>query len=163
MGKHPLQGIPQSAVFILPSLTLGGISLPLPFRPLPPYLCSLLYPRHRPISSCRRRDVQQWATAPSPSQHRAPGTVCRTRSVAADLWLSSNVHWKLTFIFSVFINIVLITFSPGAVDIARCPWSSFFYLRHFNIDYFTFTPPGHQTYLGALRHKCAPLSLLNDE
>jgi len=25
-------------------------------------------PRHRPISSCRRRDVQQWATAPSPSQ-----------------------------------------------------------------------------------------------
>jgi len=36
--------------------------------------------RHRPISSCRRRDVQQWATAPSPS-----GTVCRTRSVAAHL------------------------------------------------------------------------------
>ena len=30
-------------------------------------------------------DVQQWATAPSPSQHRAPGTVCRTRSVAAHL------------------------------------------------------------------------------
>ena len=27
-------------------------------------------------------------TAPSPSQHRAPGTVCRTRSVAAHLWLS---------------------------------------------------------------------------
>jgi len=48
--------------------------------------------RHRPISSCRRHDVQQWATVPSPSQHRAPGTVCRTRSVAAHLWLSSNVH-----------------------------------------------------------------------
>ena len=39
-------------------------------------------PHHRPISSCRRRDVQQWATAPSLSQHRAPGTVCRTRSIA---------------------------------------------------------------------------------
>ena len=26
-------------------------------------------PHHRPISSCRRRDVQQWAIAPSPSQH----------------------------------------------------------------------------------------------
>jgi len=25
------------------------------------------------------RDVQQWATAPSTSQHHAPGTVCRTR------------------------------------------------------------------------------------
>jgi len=45
-------------------------------------------------------------TAPSPSQHRAPRTVCRTRSVAVHLWLSSNVHSKLTFIFSVFINIV---------------------------------------------------------
>ena len=45
-------------------------------------------------------------TAPSPSQHRAPGTVCRTRSVAAHLWLSSSVHSKLTFIFSVFINTV---------------------------------------------------------
>jgi len=45
-------------------------------------------------------------TAPSPSQHRAPGTVCRTRSVAAHLWLSSNVHSKLTFISRVFINVV---------------------------------------------------------
>jgi len=26
------------------------------------------------------------------SQHRASGTVCRTRSVAVHLWLSSNVH-----------------------------------------------------------------------
>ena len=47
-------------------------------------------PRHRPISSRRRRNVQQWATAPS--QHRAPETVCPTRSAAAHLWLSSNVH-----------------------------------------------------------------------
>ena len=46
-------------------------------------------------------------TAPSPSQHRAPRTVCRTRSVAAHRWLSSNALSKLTFIiFSVFINIV---------------------------------------------------------
>ena len=30
----------------------------------------------------------------------------RKRSVAVHLWLSSNVHSKLTFIFSVFINIV---------------------------------------------------------
>ena len=60
-------------------------------------------------------------TAPSPSQHRAPGTVCRTRSVAAHIWLSSNVLSKLTFIFSVFINIVFITFSPRADDIVKCP------------------------------------------
>ena len=60
-------------------------------------------------------------TAPSPSQHRAPRTVCRKRSVAVHLWLSSNVHSKLTFIFSVFINIVFITFSPRAVDIVKCP------------------------------------------
>jgi len=45
-------------------------------------------------------------TAPSPSQHRAPGTVCPTRSVAAHLCLSSSVHSKLTFMSSVFINIV---------------------------------------------------------
>jgi len=51
-------------------------------------------------------------TAPSASQHRAPRTVCRTRSVAAHLWLSSNVHWKLTFILSAFIDIVVITFRP---------------------------------------------------
>jgi len=78
-------------------------------------------PRNRPISSCRRRDVQQWATAPSPSQHRAPGTVCRTRSVAAHLWPSSNALRKLTFIARVFINIVFITFSPRAVNILKCP------------------------------------------
>jgi len=35
------------------------------------------------------------------------------------------------------VNIVLVTFSPLAVDIIKCPSSSFFYLRHFNIDYFT--------------------------
>jgi len=64
---------------------------------------------------------QQWATAPSPSQHRAPGTVCQTRSVAAHLWLSSNVHSKFTFICSVFINIVFNYFSPRAVDIVQCP------------------------------------------
>ena len=57
-------------------------------------------PRHRPISSCWRRDVQQWATAPSPWQNGAPGPVCRTRSVAAHLWLTSDVHSKLTFIFT---------------------------------------------------------------
>ena len=45
-------------------------------------------------------------TAPSPSQHRAPRTVCRTRSVAVHLCLSSSVHSKLTFMSSVFINIV---------------------------------------------------------
>jgi len=32
---------------------------------------------------------------------------------------------------------VLITFTPCAVDIVKCPWSSFFYLRHFIIDCFT--------------------------
>jgi len=62
------------------------------------------------------------------SQVLMRGTVCRTRSVAAHLWLSSNVHWKLTFIFSVFINNVIITFSPRAVDIVKCPWSSFFFI-----------------------------------
>ena len=30
---------------------------------------------------------------------------------------------------SVFINIVVTT--------VKCPWSNFFYIRHFNIDYFT--------------------------
>jgi len=70
------------------------------------------------------------------SQVLVRGTVCRTRSVVAHLRLSSNVHWKLTFISSVFINNVIITFSPRAVDIVKCPWSSFFYLRHFNIAYF---------------------------
>jgi len=34
-------------------------------------------------------------------------------------------------------SLFLITFSPRAVDVVKCPWSSFFYLRHFNIDYFT--------------------------
>jgi len=43
----------------------------------------------------------------SPSQDRAPGTVRRTRSVAAHRWLSSNVHWKLTFIPNVFINVAV--------------------------------------------------------
>ena len=66
-------------------------------------------PRRRPISSCRRRDVQQWAQDRA-SQHRAPGTVYRTRSVAAYIWLSSNVHSILSFIFGVFINIVFIYF-----------------------------------------------------
>jgi len=42
----------------------------------------------------------------SPSQDRAPGTVCPTRSVAAHRWPSSNALWKLTFILSAFINIV---------------------------------------------------------
>jgi len=47
----------------------------------------------------------------APSQHRAPGTVCRTRSVAAHLWLSSNVHWKLSLLYSVFLlTLSLITF-----------------------------------------------------
>jgi len=47
-------------------------------------------------------------------------------AVAAHLWLSSNAHWKLTFIFRVFINIVFITFRSRAVDIVKCPWCSFF-------------------------------------
>ena len=34
-------------------------------------------------------------------------------------------------------QLFLITFSPRSADIVKCPWSSFFYLRHFNIDYFT--------------------------
>ena len=66
--------------------------------------------RHRLIGRSHRAGDATYnngrRTAPSPSQHRAPRTVCRTRSVAAHLWLSSNVHSKLTFIFSVFINIV---------------------------------------------------------
>jgi len=38
-------------------------------------------------------------------------------------WLSSNVRRKLTFLFSVFINIVFnfMTFSPRTVDIVKCP------------------------------------------
>ena len=39
--------------------------------------------RHRPISSCWRCDIQQWVTVPSLLQHRVPGTVCWTQSVAA--------------------------------------------------------------------------------
>jgi len=52
--------------------------------------------------------VRRWRHATWQPLHRVPGTVYRTRSVAvaAHLWLSSNVHSKLTFIFSVFINIV---------------------------------------------------------
>ena len=46
--------------------------------------------------------------------------------VPAHLWLSSNVHWKLTFISRVFINTVFITFSPCTVNNAKCPWSIFF-------------------------------------
>jgi len=39
---------------------------------------------------------------------------------------------------SVFINIVFTTFSRRVVDTVKCHWSNFyFYLRHFNIDYFT--------------------------
>jgi len=40
--------------------------------------------RHRPISSWRQCDVQQWTTASS--QALAPGTVCPTQAVAA--------HWR---------------------------------------------------------------------
>ena len=43
-----------------------------------------------------------------------------------------------SLLYSVFLlTLFLITFSPCADDIAKCPWSCFFYLRHFNIDYFT--------------------------
>ena len=48
-------------------------------------------------------------TAPSASQHRAPRTVCPTRSVAAHRWLSSNALWKLT---QCFIHILFITVTP---------------------------------------------------
>jgi len=49
-----------------------------------------------------------------------------------------------SLLYSVFLlTLFLITFSPRAVDIVKCPWSSFFYLRHFNIDYFTFTFTQH--------------------
>ena len=45
---------------------------------------------------------------------------------------------SLTFMSSVFINVIFITFSPHVVDVVKCPWSNFyFYLRHFNIDYFS--------------------------
>ena len=44
---------------------------------------------------------------------------------------------KTHFLSSVFINIVFITFSPRAVNVVKCLRSIFFYLRHFNIDYFT--------------------------
>ena len=46
---------------------------------------------------------------------------------------AENSLFYLVFLLTLF----LITFSPRAVDIVKCPWSSFFYLRHFNIDYFT--------------------------
>jgi len=42
---------------------------------------------------------------------------------------------------NVFINIVFTwpTFGPRVVDTVKCPRSNFYsYLRHFNIDYFTF-------------------------
>ena len=80
-------------------------------------------PCHRPISSCRRRDVQQWATAPS--QHRAPGTVYSTRSFAAHRWPPSNALWKLTFILSAFSN-TFITLRPCFVTFVNWPWSDFF-------------------------------------
>jgi len=39
---------------------------------------------------------------------------------------------------SVFlINIVVITFSPRVIDTVKFVEVTFFYLRHFNIDYFT--------------------------
>ena len=47
-------------------------------------------------------------TAPSPSQNRAPGTVCPTRSDAAHLWLSSNALSKLTVIPSVLLTFFLL-------------------------------------------------------
>jgi len=63
--------------------------------------------RRRPTSSCRRCDVQQWATAPSPSQDRALGTVCPMRSVAAQPPL--NVFLKPTFMSSVLLTLFLLS------------------------------------------------------
>ena len=59
-------------------------------------------PRHRPISSCRRRDVQQWATMPLPSQVHVLGTTCLTRFIAAHCWLSLNVFCTQCFYWHSF-------------------------------------------------------------
>ena len=67
-------------------------------------------------------------------------TVCRTRSVAAHLWLSSNVHWKLTFILSAFTNIVFLLLDRATLHckvscVLSLKWV--FYFRQFKMDKFT--------------------------
>jgi len=63
-----------------------------------------------------------------------------------------------TLLCPVFLlTLFLITFGPRAIDIVKCPWSSFFYLQHFSINYFTlhYISPWH--YISRCKvHCCVP-------
>jgi len=66
-----------------------------------------------------------------------------------------------SLLYSVFLlTLFLITFNPRAVDIVKCPWSSFFYLRHFNIDYCTLH---YITYIVSYRHGAQWIEWMTNE
>jgi len=74
-------------------------------------------PRRRPTSSCRRCDVQQWATAPSQdralgSWNSLPDAICRSPA-------TFKRFSKTYFYVQCFINFVFIIFSPCVVDTVK--------------------------------------------
>ena len=78
--------------------------------------------RHRPISSCRRRDVQQsaqdraFAVAAPRAWNSLPDAIRRSPSLAT-FKRSSKTHF---YVQCFFISIVFITFSSRVVDTVKC-------------------------------------------
>ena len=70
---------------------------------------------------------------------RKAAPCCRVARVHIRVSVDSSTRLRpvLGSLHFLLFTLFLITFTPRAVDIVKCPWSSFFYLRHFNIDYFT--------------------------